>query len=70
MNLFFKGPYKSNGCPLRRINQIYVIATSTRLDLSKVNLPANLDDKFFDRVKAKKQKTADNDLFQTNKEVN
>lgn len=66
--LLVSGPYKSNGCPLRRINQIYVIATSTRIDLSKVNLPANLDDKFFDRVKQKKSKTTEKELFSTNKE--
>jgi large subunit ribosomal protein L6e len=54
---------------LRRINQIYVIATSTSIDMSKVNVPENLNDKFFDRVKPKKSKTTEKDLFSTNKEV-
>merc|ERR1712127_954830 len=44
--LLVSGPFKLNGCPLRRINQIYVIATSQKIDTSKVNVPANLDDKF------------------------
>jgi len=66
--LLVTGPYKSNGCPLRRINQIYVIATSTSIDMSKVNVPENLNDKFFDRVKPKKAKTTEKDLFSTNKE--
>ena len=67
--LLVTGPFKLNGCPLRRINQIYVIATSTKVDLSKVNVPANLDDAFFNRVKARKQKPAEGEIFETKKEV-
>jgi len=66
--LLVSGPFKMNGCPLRRINQIYVIATSTKVDLSKVNIPENLTDAFFNRIKAKKQKSTDGELFETKKE--
>lgn len=68
--LLVSGPFKLNGCPLRRINQIYVIATSTKIDTSKVNIPENLDDKFFNRVKAAKAAKKDGaEIFETKKET-
>ena len=44
------GPYKINGCPLRRVNQAYVIATSTTVDVSGVSVPASVNDDFFKRT--------------------
>lgn len=66
--LLVSGPFKLNGCPLRRINQIYVIATSTKVDISKVTVPENLNDSFFNRVKARKQKPTEGEIFETKKE--
>jgi large subunit ribosomal protein L6e len=64
--LLVNGPHKLNGVSLRRVNQIYVIATSTKLDLSSANFD-NLDDKFFKRVRPTK-KNAEKDIFDSNKE--
>jgi large subunit ribosomal protein L6e len=66
--LLVSGPYKLNGCPLRRVNQRYVIATSTRLDVSKVQVPQNVNDAFFNRVRARPQKPAEGEIFQQKKE--
>lgn len=67
--LLVSGPFKLNGCPLRRINQNYVIATSTKLDISKVQVADNLNDQFFNRIKAKKSKPSEGEIFEKKEEV-
>ena len=42
-----------NGVPLRRVNQAYVIATRTKIDLRKLDIPTRLDDDYFRRSKTK-----------------
>jgi len=53
--LLVTGPYKINGVPLRRLNQAYVIATSTKIDITKVDVKS-VDDKFFAKVQEAKKK--------------
>ena len=48
--LLVSGPYKINGVPLRRVNQAYVIATSTKVDVSGVDVSA-ISDEYFARSK-------------------
>jgi len=46
--LLINGPYSTNGIPLRRVNQRYVIATSTKVDLKGVDV-SKINDDFFKR---------------------
>ena len=63
------GPYVCNGCPLRRVNQIYVIATQATIDISEMNLPERLNDEYFRRKKLRRPKQRDGDIFESKKEV-
>lgn len=43
-----------NGVPLRRVNQAYVIATSTKVDASSISIPESINDAHFAKAKASK----------------
>merc|ERR1711955_73158 len=61
--LLVTGPYKVNRVPVRRVHQHYVIATSTKLDVSGVSVPDNIDDAYFRRIRQKRLKKAEGDIF-------
>lgn len=44
---------------MKRVNQSFVIATSTKLDVSKVNIPDHINDEYFKKhvIKGKKAKS-------------
>ncbi|KAF2458950.1 60S ribosomal protein L6 [Lineolata rhizophorae] len=56
--LLVTGPFKVNGVPLRRVNARYVIATSTKVDLSGIDnktLEKTSSDDYFARDKKDKE---------------
>ena len=59
---------KLNGCPMRRVNQNYLLATGTSVDVSAVTLPENVNDDYFRHAKPEKVKKADGDIFTSKKE--
>merc|ERR1719456_1511243 len=65
--LLVTGPYAVNGVPLRRVNQRYVIATSTKVDMGKTDL-GKFDDKYFAHEKEKKKGKSEDQFFAQEKE--
>ncbi|MED6110410.1 60S ribosomal protein L6A [Stylosanthes scabra] len=65
--LLVSGPFKINGVPLRRVNQSYVIATSTKVDVSACNVE-KFDDKYFSKEVQKKKKKGEGEFFEAEKE--
>lgn len=60
--LLVSGPYKINGVPLRRVNQAYVIATSTKVDVSGVDVK-KFDDAYFSREKDAAKNEGEEEFF-------
>ncbi|CAG8547187.1 2128_t:CDS:2 [Funneliformis caledonium] len=65
--LLVTGPFKVNGVPIKRVNQSYVIATSTKVDISTCSLD-KFDDSYFKREKKPSKKGTEEEFFDEGKE--
>merc|ERR1712194_846898 len=59
------GPYASNGVPLRRVNQRFCIATSTKVNVGDAG--KKITDSHFARATKKKDKKTESGFFSTDK---
>jgi len=64
--LLVTGPYKINGVPLRRVNQAYVIATSTKVDVEAA-LAEKFNDAYFAKEAASGKQSAESEFFEEGK---
>ncbi|XP_078158934.1 large ribosomal subunit protein eL6-like [Carex rostrata] len=65
--LLVTGPFKVNGVPLKRVNQAYVIGTSTKVDISSIDV-SKFEDKYFMKEKTKKTKKTEGEFFKSDEE--
>ncbi|KAF8060546.1 RPL6 [Scenedesmus sp. PABB004] len=63
--LLVTGPFKLNGVPVRRVNQAYVIATSTKVALPKLSLDKFTDSYFKAAEDKQKKKKGEEEFFKT-----
>merc|ERR1711869_33797 len=61
--LLVTGPYAVNGVPIRRVNQRFCIATSTKVKLKAADY--KVDDAYFKREKAAKKKKTEGKFFES-----
>ena len=66
--LLVTGPFKINGVPLKRVNQAYVIPTSTKVNLDEVKVD-DVEDAYFAKSKVKKSKKSEESFFAASSEV-
>ncbi len=66
--LLVTGPYKLNGVPLKRVNQAYVIATTTKVNLGKIAQLDKVNDDFFKRIAIKKSESGEVTMPKDDKE--
>ncbi|KAF9652197.1 60S ribosomal protein L6 [Thelephora ganbajun] len=61
--LLVTGPFRVNGVPLRRVNQAYVIATSTKIDFEGITIDEKINDAYFAKAPIKGRTSAEEEFF-------
>jgi len=61
--LLVTGPFRINGVPLRRVNQAYAIATSTRIDFEGITVDEKFNDAYFTKPAVKGRTSAEEEFF-------